>query len=110
MGILPSLEPALAAPTTAKRKSIQTDFSKLGPLKSAGTKGFSSYRDKNATPRKSSKDEDAMDSDADDDEDERGRDDPDEVEVEQNGKHLSPEDARKQGELASGVQRIKVCN
>ncbi|GAB7350544.1 hypothetical protein MBLNU459_g1127t1 [Dothideomycetes sp. NU459] len=108
MGILPALESAQPTPPTAKRKSVQTDFSKLGPLKSAGTKGFSSYRDKTAVPRKQSKDEDAMDSDADEDDD-RVHDEPDEVEVKQeNGQHLSPEDARKQGELAEGVQRIKL--
>lgn len=50
------------------------------------------------------------DADADDDDDDRARNEPDDADVKQeNGKHLSPEDARKQGELADGVQRIKVC-
>lgn len=50
-----------------------------------------------------------MDSDAEDDDDKRNRKDDDEVEsTDKNGANLSPLDARKQGELADGVRKIKV--
>ncbi len=100
------------APMSTKRKASGPDFSKLGPLKSTGTKGFSGYRDGNNGKQKEKKrDTDAMDSDADDEDDERMPNGKDEAETKQdNGTLLSPEDARRQGELAEGVQKIKVSH
>jgi len=109
MGMLETPQAQKSPTITAKRKS--TDFTKLGSLSKFGTVGFSSYRE-TAVPRKktakSKDDDDAMDSDPDDDDDRPSK-DTDEVEVQaQNGNLLSPEDARKQGELADGVRKIKV--
>ena len=96
-----------ASTTTLKSKS---DFSKLGPLKNQGTKGFSSYRDTATSSRKKSVD--AMDSDEDEDDD-RGRDDMEDIAdiKDENGNPVNPnpEDLRRQGELAEGVRQIKVC-
>ena len=110
MGMLTDPEAEKTAISTTKRKASGPDFSKLGPLKSTGTIGFSGYRDSpNAKQESKSKDADAMDSDADDEDDERIPNGTDEAEVKQeDGQHLSPEDARRQGELAEGVQKIKV--
>lgn len=107
MGIL-STPQAENAPTISKRKASGPDFSKLGPLKSSGTVGFAGYRD-TTSKRKGKKDSDAMDSDADDEDEERLPNGKDDVDVKQeDGGLLSPEDARRQGELAEGVQKIKV--
>ncbi|GAM88042.1 hypothetical protein ANO11243_060710 [Dothideomycetidae sp. 11243] len=98
-------------PASAKRKS--TDFSKLGPLNKFGTVGFTGYREQ-AKPKKQATngDDDVMDdSDADDDDNDKKRNDKDDdevPEVAQNGQHLSPMDARKQGELSEGVRKIKL--
>lgn len=110
MGILPTPNVALKTPTSTRRKSAGTDFSKLGPLKSGGTVGFSGYRDSD-TPRagKKTKSADEMDSDADDEDDDRVPKNPEDADAKQdNDRLLSPEDARRQGELADGVQKIKV--
>lgn len=111
MGILQTPE-AEKTPASTKRKSSGPDFSKLGPLNKFGTVGFSGYRDTAASKRKGKKkddDDDAMDSDNDDDDDERGTEQGDDVDLKQdNGSLLSPEDARRQGEIAEGVQKIKV--
>ncbi|KAF2153759.1 hypothetical protein K461DRAFT_223472 [Myriangium duriaei CBS 260.36] len=110
MGMLESTQ-VNDSPVTAKRKS--TDFSKLGPLNKFGTVGFTGYREQ-ANPKKqdSKGDNDMMDdSDADDDEHDKKRnekDDDEPIELEQNGQHLSPMDARKQGELTEGVRKIKL--
>lgn len=118
MGILPTPQTSEKTPTSAKRKSVQIDFSTLKPLKPGGTVGFVGYRDNNAASPvldknkagtgKKKKDEDAMDSDADDEEDPIGK-----LDVEDGKKEepmlLSPEEARGQGELAEGVRKIKVC-
>lgn len=111
MGILQTPD-AEKTPVTSKRKSAGPDFSKLGPLKSTGTVGFAGYRDSNNAKRKDKKrDTEDMDSDADDEEDETLPNGTDDVEIKQeDGKHLSPEDARRQGELADGVQKIKVSS
>ena len=116
MGILQTEKEPKPAPSSAKRKT-GIDFSALGPLNNAaGTKNFAGYRDPSAaspSTRKSKSgkkgDEDTMDSDADDD-DEDGTVPVDaDVEVkESDGRLLSPEDARRQGELAEGVRKIKV--
>lgn len=91
-----------------KRKQSGPDFSKLGPLKHGGTVGFSGYRDSTNAKRKAKKGGDAMDSDGEDDEQEEVPNGEDEVEN-GGGGLLSPEDARQTGELAQGVQKIKVC-
>ena len=111
MGILTTPETP-KTPLTSKRKSSGPDFSKLGPLQSHGTKGFSGYRDTATSKRKTkAKDEDAMDSDADDEDDGHVPDTNEDVEIKhENGNLLSPEDARRQGELAEGVQKIKVSS
>ena len=111
MGIL-STPDSEKTPVTSKRKQSGPDFSKLGPLKTAGTVGFSGYRDASTTKRRGkNKDADAMDSDADDEDEGPLPNGADESETKQEGdKLLSPEDARRQGELAEGVQKIKVSN
>lgn len=51
-----------------------------------------------------------MDSDADDEDEARGDEGDDDRDVTADkGGMLSPEDAAKQGELAEGVRKIKVC-
>jgi hypothetical protein len=111
MGILETPE-AEKTPVATKRMSSGPDFSKLGPLTKFGTVGFSGYRDKAASKRKSkgkTGDEDAMDSDIEDNDDGPGVELDEDVDVKQeNGKMLSPEDARRQGEIADGVQKIKA--
>jgi hypothetical protein len=113
MGILETAEPE-KTPVSTKRKSSGPDFSNLGPLNKFGTVGFSGYRD-NARSKKKSMDKaanhDAMDSDADDNDDGPVVEQDDEADGKQeNGKMLSPEDARRQGEIAEGVQKIKVSH
>ena len=129
MGILPPL-PESKKPTPARRKGNQIDFSNLAPLNPAGTKNFSGYREASSFPRakkgsvakggsnkKTDGDnDDAMDSDADDDDDgidERNSqmqaDDAEGDMKDEPKGMLSPEDAARQGELAEGVRKIKVC-
>ena len=113
MGILETAEPE-KTPVSTKRKSSGPDFSNLGPLNKFGTVGFSGYRD-NASAKKKSKDkaanDDAMDSDVEDNDDGPGMEQDEETDVKQeNGKMLSPEDARRQGEIAEGVQKIKASH
>ncbi|KAG8626833.1 hypothetical protein KVT40_005778 [Elsinoe batatas] len=113
MGILET-QKTVETNVAPKRKS--TDFSKLGPLNRFGTVGFTSYRDREQGGRekkdsKGDDDDDAMDSDADDDDQfaKRKQNDDEEPEsTDKNGGHLSPLDARKQGELADGVRKIKL--
>jgi len=105
MGILEVPE-GQKSPVATKRKSV--DFTKLGSLSKFGTVGFSKYRERPATSKKkaSNGDDDAMDSDEDD---ERAAKDADDNEQQDpNGKLLTPEEARKQVELAEGVRQIKV--
>lgn len=112
MGILKSNKPSKPTATTAKRRSVQADFANLKPLKPGGALGFGKFRDGN-DPRDTSKNNglDAMESD---DEDSVAPDKsvkPDDLESEDYKHHLlSPEDAKKQGELAEGVKKIKVCS
>jgi hypothetical protein len=94
----------------SRRKSGALNFGSLKPLDAAsGTKNFGGYRDASQqSPKAKVKHEDDMDSDADDEDDVR-KDDMEE-DKDDNGKGLlSPEDALKQGELAEGVRKIKVC-
>lgn len=108
-------------PAAQKRRSGQLDFSNLGPLKTSGTVGFSAFRDKDSQParrRKSRKSNGAagssvMDADSEDEDD-----DDDSVEMlskmedadtKYDKSKLGPEDAKFTGELADGVNRIRVC-
>ncbi|KAK4619443.1 hypothetical protein CLAFUW4_11415 [Fulvia fulva] len=105
MGMLETQE-AEKTPQSTKRKSSGPDFSKLGPLKSQGTIGYSGYRERKAKDR----DVDAMDSDDDDEDDERLPNGPDDNDVKQEHgtNHLSPEDAKRIRETAEGVGKIKL--
>ncbi len=106
-----------------KRRSGQLDFSSLGPLKTSGTVGFSTFRDRDSQPglrRKSRKSNgaagsSAMDADSDDDDDEDDgaailtkMEDVDSKD-DKSKNLLGPDDARFSGELADGVNRIRVC-
>jgi hypothetical protein len=121
MGILSPPPVEQKTPASSKRKSQGLDLTSLKPLTSTGTKGFAGYRDP-STSKKSDpfqvkdgkkKEEDAMDSDADDEEEEPKIEEEDledaEPKLESKGM-LSPEDALRQGELAEGLRKIKVCH
>ncbi|KXL49592.1 hypothetical protein M433DRAFT_7779 [Acidomyces richmondensis BFW] len=110
MGIIKSSNADNTAAAASKRKSSGADFSKLGPLKSGGTVGFSGYRDASTTKSKAKgNDVDAMDSDVEDEDGDQLLDGKEDLEgKDENGKLLSPEDARRQGELADGVQKIRL--
>jgi hypothetical protein len=113
MGILQSPSDDTKTPTSStKRKSLPTDFSKLGPLSKFGTVGFSGYRDSaSKKPGKKRDSDDGMDSDGDSDDHATNRPDVEEDVngKDSNGKLLSAEDANRQERLAEGVGRIKVC-
>lgn len=107
MGILNTKETPKITSPQSKRKSGALDFGSLKPLNAAaGTKNFGGYRE--TSPKSKKKTEDAMDSDADDEDDIKVEDADDDKEVFDKGM-LSPEDAHRQGELAEGVRKIKVC-
>ena len=114
MGILPTPEVAQKSTSTAaKRKSQQTDFSKLGPLKAGGTVGFSAFRDQTLSPNRYSRNKKSGSADSDDEDDDKsdlsGK--LDDVDPRSEDKDLlSPEDAKRQGELADGLRKIKACN
>jgi hypothetical protein len=105
MGILAS-EKTKESPVATRRKSMGLDLSALKPLNAqTGTKNFAGYREKEA---KAKRNEDAMDSD-DDEDDARIKEDDVDDEVDSSKKALlSPEDARREGELEEGVRKIKV--
>jgi hypothetical protein len=109
MGILKDSK-TQETPGSIKRRSLQPDFSNLGPLKPGGTVGFLNFRDNTEGRRKSQKnkalDDDDMDSD--DDDDDRILNQADEEEGKDDDHLLSPDDIRRQGELAEGVRKIKV--
>ena len=122
MGILPTLKPQDKPTTaTAKRRSVKTDFANLTPLKPGGALGFSSFRDaetrstsSNAKGTAMKKEFSDMDSEEEDDEkvmvklEDVGLEDPGSQDA--SNRMLSPEDARRQGELAEGVQKIRVID
>lgn len=89
------------------------DFSNLGPLKAGGTVGFSTFRDqiteasRRRKARKKSNGNIADDSDEEDDDSESigATEDTGDKDEE---KKLSPEDTQFSGELADGVNRIRV--
>jgi hypothetical protein len=108
MGILESPKiPQVVSPAANRRKSGALDFGSLKPLNAAaGTKNFGGYRE--TSPKSKKKTADAMDSDADDEDDVKVEEDDDDKDDAGKGM-LSPDDALKQGELAEGVRKIKVC-
>lgn len=101
--------------TTAKRRSVKTDFSNLKPLKPGGALGFSNFRDTDtrstslgdSKDKSSKKEASDMDSDEDDGDKVPLKLEDFEAQVAPNTM-LSPEDAKRQGELADGVQKIRV--
>jgi hypothetical protein len=113
IGVLQSAKNSQTTSLAAKRRSGQIDFSNLGPLKSGGTVGFSAFRDQEAEEarrrkaRKKSNGNVADDSDDDDEEsDVLGK--MAEVADKETNAKLAPEDAKFQGELADGVNRIHL--
>lgn len=102
-------------PGSAKRRSGQLDFSNLGPLKQGGTVGFSAFRDKDSETatrrnkaRKKSNGAIMEDSDDDDDDEGGGITKMEDVDDKLDPKKLKPDDAQFSGELADGVNRIRV--
>lgn len=96
---------------------MQADFAKLKPLNPNGLKGFSTFRDpteksatngsaSNKASKKRHTDVDSDDEDADNEIEVEIKTEGDDVQP-SNGV-LSAEDARRQGELAQGVQKIRV--
>ena len=115
MGILPTPKSQdKPTATTAKRRSVKTDFASLKPLNPGGALGFSKFRD--TEPRLTSskvKDQtikkEFSDMDSDEEDDDKvvvKHEDIDSQDASNNT--LSPEDAKRQGELADGVQKIRV--
>lgn len=119
MGVMAPPKAPVTSPTALKRRSGQVDFSNLGPLKTSGTVGFSTFRDKESQPtrRKKSKKNNEMgsnsmdaDSDEDDDDDNEILGKMEDVDTKYDKSKLGPEDAKFTGELAAGVDRIRVCS
>lgn len=125
MGVIQSSKDSQQTSNDTKRKSAQLDFSNIGPLKTAGTVGFSAFRDNDTTAKKASHKRNgsvankathasAMDEDSDDDDDDdQGRilgklDEADDKDGGKSSDRLAPEDAKSSGELADGVNRIRV--
>ncbi|OAA68231.1 hypothetical protein SPI_00426 [Niveomyces insectorum RCEF 264] len=128
MGVVQSAKGAQQpTPNNVKRRSAQLDFSNIGPLKTAGTVGFSTFRDHDTTTARQKKslhkkngslsvnpmDEDSDDEDDDDDGGARAKlsDDPedgDDKDTTKSNDKLAPEDAKFSGELADGVNRIRL--
>lgn len=111
MGIIKS-KSSQPSVTHAKRRSVQTGFANLKPLKPGGALGFTQFRDGSDGRRQSSGNRgeaDAMESDEEDDGHAQVGDAGKEGDGEE-GKSglLSAEDARRTGELAEGVKKIKV--
>ncbi len=114
MGILKPKKPAAAeVASTSKRRSVQTDFANLKPLQPGGTIGFTGVRDE-ASPSSrgrngKSRSVDDMDSDEDEEDAKANKDKLVDADGEDfKNQNLSPEDVKKQGELADGVKKIKV--
>ncbi|KAK3901627.1 hypothetical protein C8A05DRAFT_44765 [Staphylotrichum tortipilum] len=110
---------AVATSPALKRRSGQLDFSNLGPLKTSGTVGFSTFRDRDSQPagrRKSRKSNgaagsSAMDADSDDDDEDDGGKiliKMEDVDSKDDKSKLGPEDTKFSGELADGVNRIRL--
>lgn len=105
-----------ATPASAKRRSGQLDFSNIGPLKAGGTVGFTAFRDQDSETlrrrkaRKKSNGNIAEDSDDDDDDDGAVVGKMEDVDDKEGDGKLAPEDPKFGGELADGVNRIRVSN
>lgn len=120
MGVMAPAKPQTTSPAM-KRRSGQLDFSSLGPLKTSGTVGFSTFRDKDsqsARRRKGRKSNgglggSAMDADSDEDDEESDGAEilskMEDADTKYDKSKLGPEDAKFTGELADGVNRIRVC-
>ncbi|KAM5430705.1 hypothetical protein McanMca71_005219 [Microsporum canis] len=99
---------------SARRKSTQPDFANIKPLKPGGTTGFIGFRDRdNEVKIGKRKGPNGSEPDSDEDDDDEGVSvsivgkAEDEEEKETNSL-LSPDDAKRQGELAEGVRQIKL--
>lgn len=118
MGVLPSSKTQQPSPMATKRRSAQLDFSNLGPLKTTGTVGFSTFRDNDAESsrrRKARKKSNGsigmtMNDDSDDDDsDAEAKIVKKMEETEEKDTKVKPdEDPKFSGELAAGVDRIRV--
>ncbi|KAM7224004.1 hypothetical protein V8F06_000477 [Rhypophila decipiens] len=115
MGVMPTK--SQPTPTAAKRRSGQLDFSKLGPLKTSGTVGFSTFRDTDAQTRRKKKRRSNGDlgNTMEEDSEEEDDDDSDailvkmeDVDAKYDKSKLGPDDAKFTGELAEGVNRIRL--
>ncbi|KAJ5918723.1 hypothetical protein N7454_009867 [Penicillium verhagenii] len=104
MGILK--DPKAQETPAAKRKSLQADFSSIGPLKPGGTVGFLNFRE-HESGQKGKKGDDEMDSD-DDDTDNPILSKADDEETKDDNHFLSPDDIKRQGELEEGVRKIRL--
>ncbi len=110
MGILKPKKQSVAQTTSlsAKRRSVQETVSNLKPLKPGAGLNFTGIRDSGgaATKDSTSKDEDDMESDEEDrkvpSKNEKDNDDNDDVNA------MSPEDIKRQGELSTGVSKMKA--
>ncbi|OQD86958.1 hypothetical protein PENANT_c006G00640 [Penicillium antarcticum] len=105
MGILRDCK-APETPAATKRKSLQADLANLGPIKAGGSVGFLNFREE-AKPRKGKKNVDDMDSD-DDDTDNPILGKADEEESKDDDRFLSPDDIKRQGELAESMRKIRL--
>jgi len=115
MGILQPKKPPAAVEkvNASKRRSMQDALANLKPLKAGAAANFTGLRESTSpvkNGKKKPKDEDEMDSDADDEDEKLGtktvvvKDEEDD----QMSKHLNPDDMKSQGELSSGVQKMRV--
>ncbi|PGH18062.1 hypothetical protein AJ79_00689 [Helicocarpus griseus UAMH5409] len=119
MGILEPRSKDKDNASSTRRTSLQPDFANLAPLKPGGAVGFVKFRDNNNSEdgllRKSRKkpkrgsESDMEDSDDDDDDDDNGilhkAEDDEDKDI---NSLLSPDDVKRQGELAEGVRQIKL--
>lgn len=122
MGIVPApaatpkVQEKLVTPN-GKRKSMQADFANLKPLNPNGLANFSKIRDpaergqtNGSKDKSSTKRQQDVDSDEDIDIKDEGLVKLEDTESNNADAMLSPEDAKRQGELAEGVQKIRVGN
>ncbi|KAK4158384.1 hypothetical protein C8A00DRAFT_28663 [Chaetomidium leptoderma] len=119
MGVMAPPKPQTTSPAM-KRRSGQLDFSNLSPLKASGTVGFSAFRDRDSQPaakRKSRRSNgaagsNAMDADSDDDDDDDDSGEllskMEDIDSKDDKSKLGPDDAKFSGELADGVNRIRL--
>ncbi|KAI4287535.1 MAG: hypothetical protein L6R35_003204 [Caloplaca aegaea] len=115
MGIHPSSKAPSNTPEMAKKRtSIQDTVAGLKPLKPGGTVGFSGFRDPGARSTstssvKANSPDDAMDSDEDEDAGGKTPVRTEDLETkETSNSTLSVEDAKRQDEVAEGVQKIRL--